>query len=212
MNKPTDTRVVFLFSRRELGVLALLLAVLSGCGENQPDNANEVRSLEQFANAAYAQGHNWQGDVLADGDVTIAEYDEANRRNRECLKSHGLQPGEQVRDRVNGFSWDYEISHSSSLDEMSNVQIVVDCSVETMIYVETAMWDWGDWSTDPAVMHSVETCVAEQGFISDSEFKNYRELTMYFKADGISEEVVPDCISDAMNRLYPNEAFAISYF
>lgn len=212
MTSPIYINKASLLNIGAVGFLILIVLLLTACNSSNSDDENEVLSLEQLSSAAYDSGYSWQGDQLADGDVTLAEYDEANRRNRECLKSNGLQPGEQTRSHLDGFEWYYNIEPSNSLDESKNLQIIVDCSVETMMYVEVAMRSWGDWSTDPAVMHSVETCVAEHGFVSDSEFKNYRDLTMYFKADGIGEEVVPDCINDAMNLLYPTETFTISYF
>ena len=56
--------------------------VVAGCTGGDSPDANERPSLQQIASEATAKGYDWQAKVLSDGNITLAEYDEALRRNR----------------------------------------------------------------------------------------------------------------------------------
>lgn len=191
----------------KLGFLALCF-LLMGCSEIEVDGGTPPVGLDQLAKEAYEAGYDWQGDVLSDGDVTRVEYDEAHRRNLECLASNGMEVSESVRDRLDGYRWHYSINYADTLSEIENIQAIVDCSQETIMFVEMAMDHWGDWATDPAVMRLTEECVAGQGFSSRIEFQNYRELQEYFRRDGITDDDISSCLAEAMGQLYPEESYA----
>lgn len=193
----------------KLGFLALCL-LLVGCSEEGVDSGTSPVSLDQLAKDAYEAGYDWQGDILSDGDVSRVEYDEAHRRNLECLTTKGITTSEAVRDRLDGYRWRYSINYADALSEIENIQAIFDCSQETIMFVEMAMEHWGDWETDPAVMRLTEECIAENGFSVNRQFQNYRDLQNHFRQDGITDDDISECISGAMDQLYPEESYAYS--
>lgn len=185
-----------------------LFLLLMGCAGDRVDGGSAPVSLDQLAQKAYEAGFDWQGDILSDGDVTRVEYDEAHRRNLECLASNGMTASEAVRDRLDGYRWRYSINYADALSEIENIQAILDCSQETIMFVEMAMEHWGDWETDPAVMRLTEECIAENGFSANRQFQNYRDLQNHFRQDGITDDDISECISGAMDQLYPEESYA----
>ena len=204
---PHLDRVPTILRVHKFGLLALSF-LLMGCVGPGDQADGEPASLDQLAKEAYELGYDWQGDVLSDGDVTRVEYDEAHRRNLECLASNGMEVSESVRDRLDGYRWHYSINYADTLSEIENIQAIGDCSQETIMFVEMAMDHWGDWATDPAVMRLTEECVAGQGFSSRVEFQNYRELQEYFRRDGITDDDISSCLAEAMGQLYPEEYYS----
>lgn len=199
--------------RRDVAVAYRWLAVacigivLAGCSSSD-DGSNERPSLDQIAADAKARGHEWQAEVLSDGDITLAEYDEAHRRTLQCLDAAGIQYSEPERSIINGYDWLFDM-YWPSMDDSEGQQVSSACSEENKHEVELAMSAWGDWETDPALLADVLDCVSSKGFEVDRTVKTLRDVWLYGSDQGLSKETVAGCARIGMQRLYPGVGYGL---
>jgi hypothetical protein len=183
---------------------------LGGCGGSSSGGPDSEHSLEQIADRARSDGQNWQAELIEDGDITLAEYDEGHRRVLECLTQAGMTFTEPVRDIVDGFRWNYEITWGD-LGEDKGSKAVQEC-FENLGHLELAMSSFGSWETDPALQANIEQCLRDDGFeVQSGSTKNYRDLTNALAEQGVTQTMVSACIDAGMEKLYPRTAYGIVF-
>lgn len=188
-----------------LGVVAL-----GGCASSAEDAGDGPRSLAQIADDARERGFDWQAEMLEDGDITLAEYDEGHRRNLACLTAAGMTYTDPVRMVPDGFRWDYLIDLADVGEDVGSRE-VWDCNEEYLSDLEVAMSSWGDWRTDPALLADVEECVSSAGFEIGTGAKNYRDVWLAGADAGLTRERVAICVREGMTRLYPGVDYAVAF-
>ncbi|WP_062070161.1 hypothetical protein [Demequina sediminicola] len=167
--------------------------------------------MEQLASEAEGKGHDFQADALSDGEVTLAEYDEAHRRGLACLTDAGLTHSEPVRNRVDGFRWTYDVSWEGMSDADGNAAYEA-CFNDSLGEIELAMASWGEYNTDAALLAATEECVADTGIVVDREgIHNHRELLLAGADQGLTMEVVLNCVQMSAERLYPTEDYVLTF-
>lgn len=187
------------------------VVVLTGCGESNQGSTEVPPSLEQMAAKARSKGHDWQAQMLGDGDITLAEYDEGHRRNLACLVAAGLTHTEPVRNPADGFWWGYEVGWEGMADDRGS-GLFSECYDDNLGDLELAMRSWGDWRTEPALLAEVEECVRSGGFdIEDGVAKNYREIWLAAAAQGLGKDKVASCINSGMSRLHPGIPYSVGF-
>lgn len=191
--------------------LCVAASAVSACGGGDRRKPDDPPSLEQIAAKARAKGHEWQAQMLEDGDITLAEYDEGHRRHLACLTAAGLTYTEPERILTDGFSWDYLITWEGKSDEVGS-GLMSDCFDDNLGDLELAMSAWGDWRTDPALLVEIETCVEDAGFdVQAGSARNYRELLLATADQGLTREKMSSCIGEGMQRLYPGAPFVVGF-
>lgn len=193
---------------RVSGALLLVLASipLVGCSPS-PSDMGETPSLDQIAASARSKGHDWQADLLDDGDITLAEYDEGHRRNLSCLDGVGISYSEPERNLPDGYRWLYDM-HWPDLSDEDGQRLSRSCYEENLEELELAMGAWGDWSTDPALLAAVIDCVKTEDFAIDESAKNWRDVWLSAVDQGLTRQGVAACVDIAMTRLYPGTGYA----
>ena len=198
--------------RRLSAVTFVVFAVLSlgGCSTSDGGSSSGPSSLMQIADDARSAGHEWQANLLDDGEVTLAEYDEGHRRNLECLTNAGMTFTDPVRILTDGFRWDYAISWAG-MDDSAGQTVSERCFEDNLGALELAMASWGDWRTDPALLSEISSCVSAAGFSTDIGSRNYRDVWLEASDEGLTPEKVSSCAGSAMNALYPGVGYAITF-
>ena len=182
--------------------------VLAGCSRATDGGTDSVPSLQQIAANARAAGHDWQADLLDDGDITLAEYDEGHRRNLACLDSAGITYSDPARNLPDGFRWLYDMSWPSMSDSEGQ-RASEDCYDQNLGDLELAMSAWGDWSTEPALLADIVSCVGDQGFEIDAAAKNWRQVWLSGADQGLTQQAVATCAQNGMARLHPGVEYAL---
>jgi hypothetical protein len=199
---------------RVLGVLAMvgaLLAPVVGCSLVDDGGGDGPASIEQIARDARGRGYIWQAELLEDGDITLAEFDEGYRRVFECVTEAGLTYDEPYRDVVDGFRWEYTVYWYGMEDEVGS-RLYHDCYDRYVGDLELAMSSWGDWVTEPALMAEIEECVLRDDINYERGVaKNYRDLFHATADQGVTKMMMTACIESAMERLYPDRGYGIAY-
>ncbi len=196
-------------SARWPAVLGVVCVVLGGCASGG-DDVEDPRSLEQIADEARAHGYDWQADLLEDGDITVAEYDEGHRRDLECLTAAGITYTEPERDLLDGFRWSYDLSWAG-LDDETATSVASECSERNDMYLELAMSTWGEWDTEPTVLADLAQCVQDKGFEIEAGARNYREVWLSASDQGLTYEQVSACVAQAMQRLHPGVGYGLGF-
>jgi hypothetical protein len=204
-----STRSKFSSSYRLAALMLIGAAVLGACSPGDAGDGDGPPSLHQLADDARSAGQEWQANVLDDGDVTLAEYDEAHRRVLACLDAAGLTHSEPERNIPNGYEWLYDISWQG-MDEEDGSRAAQACD-ENNRYVALAMSAWGDWETEPALLAAVVECVTDAGFEIPADVRNYREVWLSASDQGLTREKVAACIDSGMLRLHPGVGYAIGF-
>ncbi len=197
--------------KRQHLVLAFAMASASGAGCSTTGSAAEgPPSLEQIADTARSRGHEWQADILSDGDITLAEYDEAHRRNLACLESAGLVTSEPQRNLPDGFRWLYDVFWEGMDDEDGQGAMRM-CGDTHMHEVELAMSTWGAWDTGPALLAEIASCVASRGIDVSEDARNYRDAWLSATDQGLTQQAVGSCVDSAMQKLHPGVDYAVAF-
>ena len=188
-------------------VAALLIAVsvlgaCSGNGDGPP-------SLQQIARDARVRGDGWQADVLGDGDITLAEYDEGHRRVLACLDAAGLTYSEPQRNIPNGYEWLYDRFWHGMADE-DGMRATRECD-EKNRFVASAMSLWGEWETEPALLAFVVRCATDAGYEIPADVRNYREVWQSASDQGLTRETVAACVDRGMERFHPGADYGLGF-
>ncbi|MDR1633407.1 MAG: hypothetical protein LBS27_00435 [Bifidobacteriaceae bacterium] len=190
-------------------VLAASLAAV-GCSPASEGDGDGPPSLEQIAAETRSRGYEWQAELMEDGDITVAEYDEGQRRTRECLTEAGMSHTEPVRNLPDGYEWLYDIAQNDLSDSAFDREMSR-CFDEWVADLGLAMSLWGDWQTDPALLEYIVKCVEDLGFDVADGLKNYRQVWEGSSGQGLTEQSVMGCISDGMSELYPRADAAYGF-
>lgn len=190
--------------------MVLALVVLGGCSSDSENEDSEPSSLEQIAQEARDLGRDWQAGILEDGDITLAEYDEGHRRNLTCLDDVGITYSEPQRSVLDGYSWNYDMFWPN-MDDSKGQDVSYKCFEENLESLSVAMTAWGDWKTDAAVLSFTNECVTQAGFTVESDVQNYRELWLSAAGEGLTQDVVANCLNTAMIRLHPGVSYALGF-
>ncbi|WP_291380968.1 hypothetical protein [Demequina sp.] len=182
--------------------------VLTGCSSTSSGDSNSPPSLEQIAANARAGGHDWQADLLDDGDITPAEYDEGHRRNLACLDAAGITYSDPERNLPDGFRWLYDMFWPG-LSDSEGQRVSQDCYDQNLGDLELAMSAWGDWSTEPALLADIVDCVNNQGFSIDADVKNWNQVWLSGADQGLTQQAVAMCAQNGMARLHPGVGYAL---
>ncbi|GAA3707470.1 hypothetical protein GCM10022377_21570 [Zhihengliuella alba] len=123
-------RCAVIATRSTLLALMACTPVLVGC---TPPAASELEGpwAQEFEQALDSVSSDFQREVLSDGEVTPAEYAEAQQRFRECAAASGL---DVKTHQEGGFSF----SHPNQQEGES---IAESCSLKTLNYVEALYLD-----------------------------------------------------------------------
>lgn len=190
-------------------IVVLAVAMLTGCSASDSDSDSRP-SLLQIAESARDQGHDWQAELLSDGDITLAEFDEGHRRTLACLEAAGIDFTEPQRNIPDGYQWIYDMTWPT-LDDAAGQRVVEGCVDEHQADLALAMSAWGDWVTEPALLAATVECVSRSGFDGGPSITNLRDLWLAGASDGLTRQTVATCAQTQMERLHPGIAYAISF-
>lgn len=189
-------------SRIRPALVALLTTaslLISACSLINPEEDPEPKTLEELAAQAESNGYEWQAEVLASGEITADDYDEAQRRTLACVTDHGLSYSEPQLVPEEDFRSDYEISWGDT-DEEKGLKIIDECFIENLNYIEEAMYNWGDWQTAPELLEYIKTCLTERDYEINPEARNYRDVFIPAE-DEEDVAIVEHCLNEGKLKL-----------
>lgn len=128
-------RVGLMAARRVAIAFGCVLLALTGCSDDSVDDSNpwaaELRQAQQDATSDFER------EVLADGVISRAEYDEAANRYNTCLKDQGIQAG--LEDQF-GF-WVTVVSRNVSVSDTALDAAIDRCRSGTIEFIEPMFYD-----------------------------------------------------------------------
>lgn len=132
---------------------------LAGCsGDPSPSDPYSGRVDQALESATTA----FERDVLADRQISRAEYEEAVGRYVDCLESHGARV--DVRDQLGYYVYDVSgTEHIAIVDEHGE-----ECAIGTTVLVEALYVDrmMNPGNIDP--LQNIADCLGEKGLVPQS--------------------------------------------
>jgi hypothetical protein len=181
-------------SRKVVGVVALVLALTTGCSSGADSG---VRAAAEPSKATYPPSQAW---ALADGMVTDAEYRSATTKFTACIKKAGLRVTTPQISPIDGITLLYDIAETGDPDKWSkNVEA---CSETEVSQIESEYLAGHRQLMDPRLRIAVTACLSAKGFPLKGLEQNVADFVQATKiTDG---QPVNECVSRTFPKVFPD--------
>ncbi len=155
------------------------------------------------ADSSLSAGHALQDEVLADGQVTAAEYLQVQQASIDCMTDRGLG---WVPDPADPINVEYLAGMIEYRDhtESDAGRITVDCSRAYSIRVSDAWHAQGGGTVAVDVMSATKHCMAEQGYEASPTAIRFTELAPEGRKDMPRLATAANCVQEVAEQLgYP---------
>lgn len=201
------TRVVFPTPKLSRGIWLLLPCALlnAGCsssddsGSSSDEGPGAVAMAD--ADAAAEQGLVAQQQILADGKVTAAEYEDAINLAFSCFQDSGLDPKGPWPSPIDGLSYFIDVEYPIDMTEFAS-PTGVSCEETYLKYVQPNYLEQNEHVMAPNLLEVVQERLAEQGIETSPDDTN---VEMMAETAGGQEMYGPvsEVVVTAVNDLYP---------
>lgn len=171
-------------TRSSLFVVALLAG---GCAAGE-EELERGAYYDEIVAAGENAASEFERNVLADGDITRSEYEEAVERFVRCAADRGVA----ITPVKQGSRYSYEMATSADSD-----QVALDCSVGTTQQIESLYGELVSNPTNGDYDQLVADCLVRSGLAPEGytkeEFLAQREQNLAFDA---SDPRMQECFED----------------
>lgn len=142
-----------------------------------------------------------QQEILADGVVTAAEYEDAINLAFDCFQDSGLDPKGPWLSPIDGLSYFIDVELPSEMTVFAS-PTGVDCSEAYLMYVQPNYLEQNEHVMAPNLLEVVQEKLAEQGIETSPNDAN---VEMMAATAGGPEMfgIVGEAVTTALNDLYP---------
>ncbi|MDR1189627.1 MAG: hypothetical protein LBK95_19610 [Bifidobacteriaceae bacterium] len=193
-----------------IGLCALVVAGVPSCGQSGEDGV-EVTSamIKSDARQLEGQGYTEQAALMADGEITADEYQDAFDQLRGCLDGIGMTitVGPYVSP-VDGLTLEFMMGPPDPNAEMTmtDSQHVTECDERHFATLNHDYSHSREPQMDPALHSAVRDCLADKGFETSGTEKTVEdfvgEAAQVDPAGSDRDDAVSDCMRSEMERLY----------
>lgn len=190
-----------------VGLCAVGLLGLSGCGQGGGDDRVSSAQIKEHARELEERGYPEQAAMMADGEITAEEFQDAFDLFRKCLENagEGIAAGPYTSP-VDGLSLDYLIDPGEIEDPIAQGEIEIGCDDKYLQLLEPDYVYSHEPKMDPALHSALRECLAEKGFETSGEEKSVRDFVGEAAVDDPAgtdrDDVVVDCAHRELDRLY----------
>jgi hypothetical protein len=181
--------------------------LLPACGSAADDEQVTSAMIRADARQLEEQGYLEQAAMLADGEITEEEHQNAFDLVRGCLEESGggVAAGPYVSP-VDGWTLEFLIDPVDTGDPIESGEIEIACeeryySVLSYNYVHSR-----EPRMDPPLRSALIECLGGKGFEVSGEEKSVRDFAGGEGAEvgSVRDNAVTDCIHESVRRLYPD--------
>lgn len=189
-------------------VLVLVLAGGVGCspGEGMTVSSAMIRA---DARDLRQRGFTEQADMLADGEVTAREYQDAFDSMRRCVEEAGLRMTGPYIDPLDGFSFDFTFrpgGGEGAVWKDGDIEIIDECEDRYFVPLGADYEGSHVGQLDPVLREAVAECMGREGFELSGEERTVQDFVgeSGFEDDGLTgrADAATACFHSQMMRLY----------
>lgn len=187
------------------------IVALAACDSATAQREDQAGAMAEVADAARAQGRAEVADILEDGSVTFAEYEQAFNLMKSCAEGGGLSVSDDGVNPVDQLAYLYTIDYNG-IDSGVAEPIADKCQAD--YFTDVAAWYIA--TNEPALSTPLREpaydCMERGGFSIERTETSYQELAGGDPSDVRRLEFAAECVADAMERVYPEiESFGVAY-
>lgn len=189
---------------RAIGLLLPCALFVAGCSGSDESGASSDEGSGAVAiadaEAAADEGLVEQHEILADGEVTAAEYEDAINLTFKCLQDSGLDPKGPWLSPIDGLS--YFIDVELPFEGVSFATPTgVECSEAYLKYVQPNYLEQNAHVMAPNLLEAVQEKLAKMGVETNSDDTNVEMMAETVGQGGAA--VVSEVATTAVHELYP---------
>jgi len=187
-------------------VVALACLGISGCAQALGPQGDKVLSSEDIKGIAQRErdaGHPETADLMSDGAVDKAAYDQAFNNLRKCMTEGGYGVSAPVINPGDGISYIFTYS-SQGRDRSAMDKFSLECEQRYWAAVSSAYANTNEQTMEEPVRAAAQKCLAKAGFSVPDEARNAKAMAGDpLKDQGAQRKAALSCVYESIYKIHP---------